>query len=316
MKITLDTKTKICKVGSKEFKDAKEYNQREVISQFRNFVKENSKLSDYEMDCMWMSYRYCIGRHTIASHMHAGDIWANCKNRISNERALFTAFDINREIEQHMMFVKPYFHFPLTSLNRIYTSAIDIFCEFLEDFKIENVDDLIKYRDVYIKLYDNERGYTFETVTWEEWLSPQVHNIVSKYYGNDCMSVDLAWKYFVHYMENPSEMKQEELVKEFKRITIDIPKPDNYYLHDIEDLFVWNDLVHCFDYEHYHKSLLKDGTEVEWFWSWTRKSEESKTEPGKYYYTFGYDKIRVPVDMWNGHVTTYLSENYIEKDIY
>ena len=29
-------------------------------------------LSDYEMDAMWMSYRYAIGRHSIASVTHAG----------------------------------------------------------------------------------------------------------------------------------------------------------------------------------------------------------------------------------------------------
>ena len=223
-------------------------------------------------------------------------------------------YDINREIESSMVFIKPYFHFPITSLNRIYTSAIDIFCEFLEDFKIEDIADLIKYRDVYIKLYDNERGYIFETVTWEEWLRPQVHKIVSKYYGNDAMSVDFAWKYFVHYMENPSEMKQEELVKEFKRITIDMPKPDNYYMHDIEDLFVWNDLVHCFDYEHHHKSILIDGTECEWFWSWTNKSEQH--EDGYYYRTFGYKKIRVPIDNWNGVTTTWIPDESIKENIY
>ena len=34
---------------------------------------------------MWMSYRYCIGRHTIASHMHATDIWQNCKGNRSKD---------------------------------------------------------------------------------------------------------------------------------------------------------------------------------------------------------------------------------------
>ena len=39
---------------------------------------ENVKMmTQYEEDCVWMSYRYCIGRHTIASHCHAGDIAKN-----------------------------------------------------------------------------------------------------------------------------------------------------------------------------------------------------------------------------------------------
>ena len=313
MKITIDTKTGEIKVNGELFNNALTPHREVAKAALYNAIRNNCKLSDYEEDCMWMSYRYCIGRHTIASHMHAGDIWKNCKGRMSNERSLFTAFDINREIESSMAFVKPYFHFPLTSLNSIYTSAIDIFCEFLEDFKIEDIADLIKYRDVYIKLYDNERGYTFETVTWEEWLRPQVLDIVSKYYGNDAMSADFAWKYFENWASD-EKMNQEEMIKEFERIARDMPKADNYYMHDIEDLFVWNDLVHCFDYEHHHKSILTDGSEVEWFWSWTNKTEQH--DDGYYYRTFGYKKIRIPVNEWNGSITTYIPDESIKEDIY
>jgi hypothetical protein len=262
---------------------------------------------------MWMSYRYCVGRHTIAASMHAPAIWKHCRGRMSDERSLFTAFDINREIESSMVFIKPYFHFPLTSLNRIYTSAIDIFCQFLEDYKIEDIADLIKYRDVYIKLSDNDRGYTFETVMWEEWLRPQVLDIVSKYYGNDAMSEDFAWKYFETWASG-EKMNQEEMIKEFERITRDMPTEERYYMHDIEDLFVWNDLVHCFDYEHHHKSILTDGSEVEWFWSWTNKTVQK--EDGYYYRTFGYKKIRVPVNEWNGSCSPYIPDESIKEDIY
>ena len=312
MKVTIDTKTGEAKINGKLIKDASENNKQLARTALNNAICDNYPLSDYEEDCMWMSYRYCIGRHTIAASMHASAIWKHCKGRMPDERALFTAFDINREIESSMVFIKPYLHFPITSLNRIYTSAIDIFCEFLEDFQIKDIDDLIKYRDVYIKLADNERGYTFETVTWEEWLRPQVLDIVSKYYGNNAMSEDFAWKYFVTYMETPYEMKQEELVKEFKRITIDMPKSDNYYMHDIEDLFVWNDLVHAFDIEHHHKSILTDGSEVEWFWSWTHNSEQH--EDGYYYRSFGYHKVRKPLDKW--YKGYYIPDENIKKDIY
>jgi hypothetical protein len=313
MKITIDTKTGEIKVNGELFNNALTPHREVAKAALYNAIRNNCKLSDYEEDCMWMSYRYCIGRHTIASHMHAGDIWQNCKGRMSDEHSLFTAFDINREIESSMVFIKPYFHFPLTSLNRIYTSAIDIFCQFLEDYKIEDIADLIKYRDVYVKLSDNDRGYTFETVTWEEWLRPQVLDIVSKYYGNDTMSEDFAWKYFENWASG-EKMNQEEMIKEFERITRDMPTEERYYMHDIEDLFVWNDLVHCFDYEHHHKSILTDGSEVEWFWSWTNKTVQK--EDGYYYRTFGYKKIRVPVNEWNGSYSTYIPDESIKEDIY
>ena len=313
MKITIDSKNGEVKVNGKKIEDAPSHYKQIAEYSLRLAYQDHFPLSDYEMDCMWMSYRYCIGRHTIASHMHAGNIWANCKGRMTNERALFTAFDINREIEMSLAFIKPYFHFPITSLNRIYTSAIDIFCQFLEDYKIEDIADLIKYRDVYVKLSDNDRGYTFETVMWEEWLRPQVLDIVSKYYGNDAMSEDFAWKYFESWASG-EKMNQEEMIKEFERITRDMPTEERYYMHDIEDLFVWNDLVHCFDYEHHHKSILTDGSEVEWFWSWTNKTVQK--EDGYYYRTFGYKKIRVPVDKWNGSYSSYIPDESIKEDIY
>ena len=313
MKITIDTKTGETKINGKLLKDAPSHYRQIAEYSLRLTYNDNFPLSDYEEDCMWMSYRYCIGRHTIAASMHAPAIWKHCKGRISKERQLFTAFDINREIESSLVFIKPYFHFPLTSLNRIYTSAIDIFCQFLEDYKIENIVDLIKYRDVYIKLSDNERGYTFETVTWEEWLRPQVLKICQDFWKNDDISEDFAWKLFVR-CKNNEEIGCDFVPKKFEELTKDIPNPDNYYMHDIEDMFVWNDLVHCFDYEHHHKSILTDGSEVEWFWSWSDNTEER--EPGKFYKSFGYHKIRVPVNSWNGSYSPYIPDESIKEDIY
>lgn len=313
MKISIDTKTGIIKRQGKKFKDLEPYRQHEVIMELEKILGDNKPLSDYDIDSMWMSYRYCIGRHTIASHMRAADIWKHVKGKLSKERQLFNAFDINREIEMQLNFLKPYFHFPITSLNRIYTSAVDIVLQFMEDYDIKSIEDFIKYRDVYIKLYDNERGYSIETVTWEEWLKPRVGKIVSKYYGNDAMSDDFAWKYFVAW-KSGEEMNQEEMIQEFKKITSDMPDKDRYYFHDLEDLFVWNDLVHCFDYEHHHKSILTNGEEVEWFWSWTDNTEEK--EPGKFYKSFGYHKIRVPVNSWNGSYSIYIPEENIKEYLY
>jgi hypothetical protein len=124
---------------------------------------------------------------------------------------------------------------------------------------------------------------------------------------------DTAWKYFERWTSG-EKMNQEEMIKEFERITRDMPTEERYYMHDIEDLFVWNDLVHCFDYEHHHKSILTNGEEVEWFWSWTNKTE--KRDDGNYYRTFGYKKIRVPVNQWNGEYSCYIPDDSIKNDIY
>lgn len=311
MKVTIDSKTGEVKVNGKLLKDAPEHYKTIAEFSLRLAYQDNYPMTDYEEDCMWMSYRYCIGRHTIASHMHANDIWQNCRGRMSKERELFTAFDINRSIEDSLRWNKPYFHFPITSLNKIYGTAVDIVCEFLEEYNINSIEDFIKYRDIDVILTDNERGYKFEATTWEEWLRPQIHILLKKFYNNNAMSEDYAWDYYSKYID---KIKNEDVWKDIEKLIIDMPNPEYYYMHDFEDLFVWNDLVHCFDYEHHHKSILTDGTECKWFWSWTNKSEQR--EDGYFYRTFGYERIRVPVDKWNGSITTWIPDDSIEKDLY
>ena len=311
MKITFDTKTGIVKAGGKLFDELDAYKKESVESYIRQFIRDNTKLTSYEEDCMWMSYRYAIGRHTYVS-MHAGEIWKHCHDRMTNERALFTAFDINREIENHLLFKKPYFHFPSTSLNRIYTSAVDIVCEFMQDYDIKSIDDFIKYRDVHIILTDNERGYKIETVTWEEYLRPRVLKLMQDFYNNDAMSEEYAWSHFQQWMNNEDDFGA--LGNKLEELTRDMPNKEHYYMNDFEELFVWNDLVHCFDFEHHHQSVLTDGTVCEWFWSWVENTELH--DDGYYYKTFGYHKVRKPIDTWNGSYSPYLAEDAIKEDIY
>jgi len=234
-------------------------------------TKNKSKLeplSEWDMDSMWMSYRYCIGRHTIASHMRAGDIATHCYGRLTPERSVFTAYDMNRSIEDSMRFLTPNWYFPIGNQNRIYTSAIDIYCEFLEDFDIKSKEDLLKYRDIHIINTDNSRGYKFETVTWEEYLK-----------------------------SNPD--------------TKDKPRdPEYFFVHDYEDLFVWNDLVHLFDLEHHYKVELINGTIEEVFETWTTASNEEG-----YRIPMKYKKIIVPVDKFSIHHTTWIPEEYIKRRI-
>ena len=309
-KITIDTKNNELKVGRKAFNELDDSKKREVETVLINFIKDNTKLSDYEEDCMWMSYRYCVGRKTIASHLHAFNIFKNCYGRMSNDRQLFTAFDINREIEQQMNFMKPHFNFPRTQLNRLYGfTAVDIVCDFIEEYNIKSTDDFIKYKDIDVILTDNERGYKFETVTWEEWLRPKVCEIVSKYYDNDAMSEDFAWKYFETWRSGV-KMNQEEMVELFEKLTRDMPNPEYYYMYDFEDLFAWSNLAHAFDNESHHKSLLVDGTEIEWFWSYANKTE--KQEDGFYHNVFGYEKVRRPIDTWNARIP----DDVIKENLY
>lgn len=55
-------------------------------------------LSEYEYDAMWMSYRYAIGRHTIATAMHAGQLAQAVYPRLNEHQREQTVYDIRREI--------------------------------------------------------------------------------------------------------------------------------------------------------------------------------------------------------------------------
>ena len=57
-------------------------------------------MSSYLEDLIWMSYRYCIGRHTLAATMHAGHIAQNSYHAIPDDRKEFMAHDIRREINE------------------------------------------------------------------------------------------------------------------------------------------------------------------------------------------------------------------------
>ena len=286
MKITIDTNKNTVKVNGKDY-GFNSFNDGVAIDLMKKFIRANMKLDSYEEDSMWMSYRYCIGRHTIAAHMRANDIASHCYGRMSEERSIFTAYDINREIERCLQFgCGPTWLFPITSLNAIYTSAIDIFCQFVEDFEIKTIDDLLNYKQVEVILADNERGYKIETVTWKEYLRPQVLKVCQNFYNNDAMTTDYAWEHFEKWDNNEDDFG--ELGVQFHELTKNRPNPDHFYLTNIDDLMVWNNLVHLFDVEHHHKSVLTNGKEVEWYWTyvpdWTKENEIS------------YRRVRVPVD--------------------
>lgn len=268
MKITFDTDKKILKVGKTLFEDLEKDKQEEVRKHFREIIKAGP-MSDYEEDCMWMSYRYCVGGHTIACNQHAYYIAKNCYGRMSDERSIFTAYDINREIEDRLRFGMggPEFHFPSVGANRIYTSALDIYFQFLEDYNIKSKEDLLKYKTVEVILTDNERGYKFEPKTYEE-----------------CG-------------EKPKK------------------STESFFMSGVQDLMVWNDLVHIFDKEHHHKSILKDGSEVEWFWTyilWLKTGNDGNL----YLDHFAYKKVRVPVNDWTSFRTKYLAEDAIKEDLW
>lgn len=70
----------------------------------KNFKVTINDESFFE-DLIWMSYRYCIGRHTIAAAMHADNI-VKVIDELSENRKQFMSKDIRREINSKVNWKK------------------------------------------------------------------------------------------------------------------------------------------------------------------------------------------------------------------
>lgn len=71
----------------------------------RNKNKDVKISRDSFEDFIWTSYRYCIGRHTIAAACHTDTIAKAIKDNphaLTKERIEFMAVDIFREVNQHL----------------------------------------------------------------------------------------------------------------------------------------------------------------------------------------------------------------------
>lgn len=126
------------------------------IKKGRKYIPIDNKLSQYEEDCIWMSYRYCIGRHTIAAHMHAGEIAAHAYGRMSDERTQFMSQDINREIA-HILNVHDWFEFDNEwSIPKSEYRPLDLLYRCLNDVNIHSNEELRKIKNI-TAIYDKGR---------------------------------------------------------------------------------------------------------------------------------------------------------------
>ncbi len=139
-----------------------------------NKKQKYKQLSDFEDACMWMSYRYCIGRHTIASHMHAQDIANHYFDRLYNveqQRMSFIAMDINREIGSVLRFNNFYIDVPrydeLYENGVVEYGAFDLLLKFLNDRNL-TIRDLSKYKSIHVDKFDKHNEPIYSIVLCDE----------------------------------------------------------------------------------------------------------------------------------------------------
>lgn len=107
-------------------------------------MKMKKELS-FNKDYIWMSYRYCIGRHTIAAHYHAATIAQDVYGKISDEQMQFYSEDINREIYD-CLHVKDFIDFGwYGNVPKTHFKPLDV-VYFI--FDKENIDSVEKVRKI------------------------------------------------------------------------------------------------------------------------------------------------------------------------
>ena len=105
--------------------------------------QKDEYLNAYHEDLVWMSYRYAIGRHTIASSMHANDIATHFFYRLSNDRKEFTAFDIAREIDNILRWeFNLFIEYPNNNINY---RPYEILMDFIKKYNIKDLNEFNKF---------------------------------------------------------------------------------------------------------------------------------------------------------------------------
>lgn len=124
---------------------------------------ERDIMTEFEYDCLWMSIRYAIGRHTISSHSHAGEIVRNCYGRfISEERQEYEAYDICREIDDILRWNFNFYLQESELESREQFQPLNVFMEFITTNNITDTNDFNKIKAIYVKYDKTTKCFDFD----------------------------------------------------------------------------------------------------------------------------------------------------------
>lgn len=142
---------------------------------------------DFKETCIWMSYRYAIGRKSIASVTHAKDIAAHL-DWIPENRRDFTARDILREVNDKVNWWKN------IHIDTYTKEDCDVFTVIFQWFLDNPQEDPVKYfieHEWYINL-------THQTIDVNERKDPPQRNDSGFYYDSDIFNEYDSYKDWVN----------------------------------------------------------------------------------------------------------------------
>lgn len=179
-------------------------------------IFKEKPLSEYEKDAMWMSYRYAIGRHTIACVEHSGNLVKNVYHRLSDEEKKHTAFDIRREIASVLA---EQYNFSMNfSMPDSYCDPFKALIELSKTDKVKNSNliNVLEQNTVRVELNENNE-YTFSYSTpWTiRTIYPMQLDELAEW-ANAANALDSSKHYIVHTNYNGKKEDYET----FERIRV------------------------------------------------------------------------------------------------
>lgn len=131
--------------------------------------KNNQKmLSRYEEDCVFMSYRYCIGRHSIATHMHATDIALNAYGRMTPERTQFMSEDINNEIHTNLHFGNLVDMGWYGNIPKTHFKPLDVLYSILDKESIDTAEKMREIKSIRIEWNREKQDFDYSIYYFNE----------------------------------------------------------------------------------------------------------------------------------------------------
>ena len=216
-------------------------------------------LSQYEENCVWMSYRYCIGRHTIVSHSHAENIASFAYGRMTPGRTQFMSEDINNEIYSQLHFGNFVDMGWYGNIPKTHFKPLDVLYSILDKESINSMEKIQKIKSICIKwsrdkqdfdysIYyfnDNDKNKEYERSLWdiqdlEVWqqlanlFDVNGHKFCKLLDGANCEYYD-CWHIFNNQGEITYEKRKHSVNSPFSwSINEDYIVEDNINKNDIE----------------------------------------------------------------------------------
>lgn len=141
-------------------------------------------------DFIWMSYRYCIGRHTIAAAYHANtiaNVVASYPDAFSQERLAFNAKDIRDRINDAIRFLACYDIDSCFSLDAfscaLYKSAeVENPYEYIYHIEQSGYVELDKPKELLRHRFDQDYIDLIPWVKLANWLDKSTHRMITVEY--------------------------------------------------------------------------------------------------------------------------------------